>query len=451
MQFKRSIQKRVFAIFGGFTLVVALAYSVATLIVAYIIEDEVLNRLVAQEVKRIEARYQQSGELPKTSAAYFDIYSQVNLAPSEIAAAARASNVAEVFSASGRHYHIRSLRLTPVSPNNSNAILVADVTDLLAVRNLPSNVIVFLTLLMGVAIIAAVAGALIITRRTTKPLVELAQRVVAYHKPIAKPANNIGSEKSTQSIATTLANDEVEYLALTIEAAFTQLQAVIERESQFNRDVSHELRTPLTEILNTLALAQHYDPQNSRLQGSNKNHQLNVQPSLSTAGQAQLATSANSIKNIVTTLLALARAETVNADTYNIQPLIEECVLGLYPKIQAHHFNVECNLTGATVVGNRQLTGLVINNLIENAINHSSKPSLTITVAQGVVHFDNTFASALPADLAAPNKRAQQSDGIGQGLYLVKRILEALHWQYAITTINNPATYRFSIHFIAAP
>lgn len=416
MKFKHSIQKRVFAIFGGFTLVVALGYSLASIIVAYIIEDEVLNRLVALEETRIQSAYKQTGQLPHTSAAYFTVYKQIQMAPSDIAAAASNNTVGEVFSASGRHYHIRKLHLSSNSKNTYNAILVADVTELLAVRNLPLNVIVFLALLIVLAIAIALLAALIITRRTTKPIVALANRVGGL-----EVNNQLAWQKNAAQ--KTQAEDEVDYLSQTIQNALQQLREAIERESQFNRDVSHELRTPLTEILNTLALAQ--------------------QQSLSANSVQQITRAANNIKHIVTALLALARAETTQQEVFALQPLIEECVVGLYTKIEATNFTVECNLTDLAVMGNRQLVSLVINNLIENAINHASKPALAITVSNGEIHFDNTFSTPLPTDVTLPNSRQPQSQGIGQGLYLIERILDMLGWQYRIFVQNN--TYRLTV------
>ncbi|BCD99189.1 sensor histidine kinase [Marinagarivorans cellulosilyticus] len=331
MKFKQGIQQRISWFFGGFVLVLALSYSAASIVVAYIIEDEVLNRLVSLEIERMQRHYQKTGSIAPPSAAYFTVYDSINSAPSEIARVAKANAAGEVFSASGRHYHIRNLRIGPSLPSYANAILVADVTELLAVRNLPINIVVFLAGLIVLAITIALVGALVIAQRISSPIVALAEKVDGYeYTGLLKNGKSTGA-KAKEDLVVPLDN-EVDYLTLTIESTFKKLQAVIERESQFNRDVSHELRTPLTEIINTLALTE--------------------QQRLNAKAVSQLACSAYKMKNIVDVLLALARAESTKTDTFPLLPLIEECVLNQYAKIKENNFKIECDLSALTVVGN---------------------------------------------------------------------------------------------------
>jgi len=53
MKIRNSIEKKVFIIFGSFTFLMGVAYSVAGLILAFVVEDSILEKILANEAHYI--------------------------------------------------------------------------------------------------------------------------------------------------------------------------------------------------------------------------------------------------------------------------------------------------------------------------------------------------------------------------------------------------------------
>ncbi|MEP2538929.1 MAG: HAMP domain-containing sensor histidine kinase, partial [Kangiellaceae bacterium] len=211
--------------------------------------------------------------------------------------------------------------------------------------------------------------------------------------------------------------------------ALSDLNASLQRESDFNRDVSHELRTPLTVINNTLALSK--------------------QRGLNPIDQQQLCDSADKITRIVKTLLALARSETLPLETLNLRAIIEDSVLLFEQQLSANEFEVHLNIPEQVAIeGNPELILLLSNNLIENALSYATDKLLTITLSGTQLSFANKGFTSLIANAEAivqPNIKQQDSSGIGQGLYLVNRIANRLRWKMSINTEGNNYLVSFII------
>jgi len=82
---------------------------------------------------------------------------------------------------------------------------------------------------------------------------------------------------------------------------------------------------------------------------------------------------------------------------------------------------------------------LLINNLISNATRHSSTAELNIQYQDNELIFYNMSKAANQAQVNLENAgiKHENSEGIGQGLFLVKRIVESLNWQYDIQQTSN--------------
>src|SRR5690606_10468473 len=93
--------------------------------------------------------------------------------PEEIAHAF-ASGAQEIFGKSGKHYHVQPVYLD----QNHKPLVVADVTHLLAVRNIPQDLFSVFSLALLITILLAVGLAYTISRHTTKPILALADSVL---------------------------------------------------------------------------------------------------------------------------------------------------------------------------------------------------------------------------------------------------------------------------------
>jgi signal transduction histidine kinase len=108
--------------------------------------------------------------------------------------------------------------------------------------------------------------------------------------------------------------------------------------------------------------------------------------------------------------------------------------------------NVALNVDSQfTLLANPALLTLLVNNLIGNAIQHAQSHQLTVRQQDGSLIFENTIHEPLPKDVIASGVKSQSSQGIGQGLYLVTRIVESFGWRYGLTQSN--LTFSFCIYY----
>jgi signal transduction histidine kinase len=240
-----------------------------------------------------------------------------------------------------------------------------------------------------------------IAKQTTRPIIQLSNEV-----------KQRGHSQQSLSLEAAGRDDEVGYLADTIEATFNELQEALHRERHFTRDVSHELRTPLTIMNNVLSLI--------------SNRQITAND------MRELQQSVDHMQATVTVLLTLARAESLQTETLRLRPLVEESILSIHNALQAENFQVALSMSDDyRVDGNPQLITLLVTNLIENAQQYAASPRLHITANHAELCFSNDIVAPVLDDLMAPNQKQADSQGIGQGLFLVKRIADALGWQLA--------------------
>lgn len=378
------------------------------------VEDDVLEKILAYEAQVIEATYLKEGLIIQPRVDYMTLYLKPQEAPKEIAEAYKNKSLgSEVFSGHGVHYHIQHLYFD----ENTSAILVAEVTAFLAVSNLSAEIIVTFLFFLTITIILSTWFAYRIAAKTTEPISTLTREVMQQQ-----------SQQEPMIFSAGKTPDEIGYLAYTIESSLKELRQLVKRESEFNRDVSHELRTPLTVLSNTLSLTD----------GS----------SLSQDDVTNLKKSAEQMKHIVTTLLTLARSESVKYEIVRLRPLLEDSILSFHTKLAAQNFNISLEVADDYELKvNRQLMILLFNNLIENAINHAAGNELFIRLRERVLFFENRISEAISEEhigrLTEKNIRQSDSSGFGQGLYLVKRILDALQFDYEIC--GSSSSFQFKI------
>jgi signal transduction histidine kinase len=147
---------------------------------------------------------------------------------------------------------------------------------------------------------------------------------------------------------------------------------------------------------------------------------------------------------------APARADSIQSEALSLRAILEDCILSLQHKLEVKEFNITLDVSEEYVQNtNKQLFVLLINNLIENAIAFSSNKELLIRVTDDELLFENIvsheFENTIIEHLTNRNVRQRSSEGFGQGLYLVKRIMETLDWGFDIS--SEEKCYRFLIRF----
>ena len=134
-------------------------------------------------------------------------------------------------------------RLRIPSANSTEGFTLVDITAFEFTEARTAAIRSSIFLLAGVVVALGLALGLLIARWTLRPVVALAGRVQA--SPSGKQAT---------SLALGFADDEIGFLARTLDAAHQREAAALAREHRFLAECSHELRTPLATLRSALAL-----------------------------------------------------------------------------------------------------------------------------------------------------------------------------------------------------
>ncbi|WP_226648974.1 sensor histidine kinase [Microbulbifer variabilis] len=399
------LQRKVFAILGGFTLLLCLVFFAICMMVAYVVEDHLLDNLLAGEVRHLEQQAQWPDSIPEPRLPYLTLYTKDQIIPPELRTALPDhTEKAEWFSDSEFHFHLRRVHFS----DNSSAVLVAEVSELLTVTRQSSQLLWLFASACALTLLLALYCAYRISHKTIAPVVTLAKAVkqqINTDSEISLPYNN--------------EQDEIGYLASTLQETINQLKQTLRRETEFTRDTSHELRTGLTILKGTLTLSQNRE--------------------MTKLEKTELLETVTSMEETVKTLLALARSESLKPENIPLRAFLEERLLVQHQALAQKHFKVDLKLGyKERALANRLLVTLLFDNLISNALQHASSPELVIAYKGDTLCFENATDNQLDLETALlPGQKKDGSDGIGQGLFLAKRICEALNWTISVQYRKN--------------
>lgn len=384
-----SIRRGLFAALAGFAVLLCLCYTGLAVVISYVTEDMLVQRLLEREAAAITTRVRQQGTAAASGSDLITLYRDYGALPAPVRQQfLPAAPRAEVFTGTGQHYHVMALELENAG-QPMRWYLLADVAPLLVVSRLVREVggvlIGFALALVGLALLLA----WLLTRRLVLPLQILAQEaraLLSAHPPQFSARGR---------------PDEIGFLARRLESTFTELQTALQREQAFARDVSHELRTPLTLMRNTLALA------STR--------------TLVPDEQAQLQEGVDEISNTVELLFALACAEQIALETVELRGCIEQCLLRLLDEHAWDASLLTLDLPERLPVhGHRQLIVLLLNNCLANALFHGGRAcQLTISFKQGCLVVHNTV----------PAGQAVRVQGFSHGQLLLARLAQVMQWE----------------------
>ena len=379
-----SIRRGLFAALAAFAVLICICYTGLALVIAYVTEDMLVERLLQREAAALEAHFAHHGQVRQPADDLIRIHTSIaTLPPAARPHAMAGARRAEIFTQTGQHYHLRALDLG-AGHDVQRVWLLADVAPLLVVSKLIQDVggvLIFVALgLIGLALLLA----WLLARRLVLPLQTLAHEV-----RLIKPGGQV-------LLGARGRRDEIGYLAERLGATFEELHAALAREHAFTRDVSHELRTPLTVMKNTLArAASHPDV-------------------------AQLQSETAQMSATIEVLFALARAEQVAHAPFDLRGCIEESLLRLVDGQDLDDDWLALDLPDRLdVVGNRHLALLLLNNCLGNALFHGGPGArLRLSFVDGVLGIANTVNAG----------RASQVQGFLHGQNLLKRIATAMGW-----------------------
>lgn len=416
-----SLSRRIVWQFCLFTLLISAVYGLISFILMYTLEDRFIEQQLQQEAAYLTEQFRHTGQWPQPRRSTMQLHFSHATLPEELRQHAIAEpKRKEFFGQQGRHYHLHAVMKTP------EVWLLAEVSKDLLVRPIRGGVLQFLVLsgLLVSAIACLIAW--LVSRKTTRPLKELAALV-----------DGVAPERLPNNFAQQFPNNEVGIVARALELALSRIASALKREKSFTRDVSHELRTPLAVIKNTLELWRSQ-------QGSGAAHQ--GQHCTEQEVRERIFEAAVQMEKTVQTLLILAREEHTPEHTSDLHrhtqlmPLVERAILHHSQLLQGKAVEVTlCDSCHVDIRANPDMLKVLLDNLLSNAFHYTEAGEVKIDFRDGQLLISDTgpgIDAAILNNLATPGVKGRRSTGFGFGLSIVQRLCEHQGWKMAVSSEN---------------
>jgi two-component system sensor histidine kinase VanS len=204
------------------------------------------------------------------------------------------------------------------------------------------------------------------------------------------------------------------------------LQNAIEEEKRrrsFFSALSHELKTPVTILKGEL------DGMILNV-GKFKDRDKYLAKAYKTTG---------TIEKIVKEIMTAAKLDTlkITPEKINLSELTNECLQKIGDLIEKKEIKIKQDFSGIFITADKKLMGIVISNVIGNAVKHSHEGT------EINIHFDNNANFTV---LNQGEKTSPETDlSGGLGLYIVKSILDMHGFKYSFEDSDGGTL--FSINF----
>ena len=194
--------------------------------------------------------------------------------------------------------------------------------------------------------------------------------------------------------------------------------SVYKTQKEFTENASHELQTPLAILKNKLDILL----QNQDL--TEKQYQI--------AEEMNRALSRSSRINKNLLLLAKIDNKQFDSETFHLDEVLNQSLEILQEHFEQKNISVKTEISdNVKVNGNIGLTEVLINNLILNAIRHTSiNGSILIRLSQSEFEVSNSGTGKLNGDLLFKrfSRFSKDNNGSGLGLAIVQEICKSQNW-----------------------
>jgi signal transduction histidine kinase len=221
---------------------------------------------------------------------------------------------------------------------------------------------------------------------------------------------------------------EFEELNQSLRKLIAHNVSVYKTQKEFTENASHELQTPLAILKNKLDLLM----QNADL----TEKQYNIAEDMNKA----LSRSARINQN----LLLLAKIENSQFDQseiINFDELVKQSIENLQEHLDQKNITLKIDAMQETSVnGNKSLTEILINNLLLNAIRHTSANGfIFISLNNSVFSVANSGMQKLDENLLFKrfSKLSSNNSGSGLGLAIIKEISKSQKWEVQYHFVDN--------------
>lgn len=292
---------------------------------------------------------------------------------------------------------------------------------------------------VAVAVILALALAWLVRRAITRALLPI-EEINAQISAIAPDTLDKRLHISAPPV-------ELAAIEATVNRLLNRVEQAFERERRFSNDLAHELRTPIAELRTACEVGERWpdDPENTRLFFHDTRE------------------IALHLEKIVTALLTLSRSEGGNAILQTRRIELPGFVRGCWQHaaIPGKELQLLENIPPELAVDcDEDILGIILRNLMENAVAHSEPGTVVecaaVTVPGGVeLRLTNTAKDLEPADLEHVFDRFWRKDEsrtdrrhIGLGLSIARSLCEMLGLRLGVDLIES-GRFQASILFPA--
>lgn len=222
---------------------------------------------------------------------------------------------------------------------------------------------------------------------------------------------------------------ELRPLLKAMNQLFGRVWALLQRERRFTADAAHELRTPLAVLRAQWEVMQHATDEREKTQA-----------------QRQLAAGFERMERLVTQMLQMSRLDATErlpqAQPIDWPPVVEQAVSDVLPLSDQRQVDLVCEWpedpsTALPILGDAVLMGVLLRNLLDNAVRYATANStVEIRLSPEALFITNTVTDRAADRVARWGERfhrppgAEQS-GSGLGASIVQRVAElhGLHVQ----------------------
>jgi two-component system sensor histidine kinase QseC len=255
-------------------------------------------------------------------------------------------------------------------------------------------------------------------------------------RPLRRLASDVGDRQASHLDPLDLERtpDEVAPLVRALNRLFARLARAFESERRFTADAAHELRTPLAALKTQAQVALRASDDDQRAQAL-----------------AQLVRGIDRASRLVQQLLTLARLDPdvgiADLERLDLKAVIVDTVAELIREADSRGVDVEVVESGEVqVVGSRDALGILVRNLLENALRYVPRGGRAVVEAgrhegRAVLTVCDNGPGIPTAERSRVFERFHRgvdagAPGSGLGLSIVRRIVELHH--ASIELSDNP-------------
>ena len=201
----------------------------------------------------------------------------------------------------------------------------------------------------------------------------LSGRAIRPIQSISRTASRISEGNLKERIDIADTDSELGQLSQVLNTTFERLNDAFERQRQFTADASHELRTPITILLSETQRVLKRDRTSAE-----------YKEALETCGNT-----ARRMRHLVEALLLLARQETTQGlpahrEECDLAVILQEARVHLAPLAEERSITLHTDLQPAICEGDPGALGVLVTNLVSNALQHHGGTSGSVHLACGV-------------------------------------------------------------------